>query len=454
MDIEEKIVLVVDDEASIRRNIRDLLEPLGYTIIMAEDGASAIKSFSESCPGLVILDINMPDINGLEVLEEIKRINKDVPVIIFTAFGTSERAIRAMKCGAYDYLEKPFELDEFLLIIDRAFQFSSLIKEVEQLRTMIDSSGADEPNNIIGKSPKMREIFKLIGRVAASDATVLIQGESGTGKELVADAIQRHSHLHGKPYVKINCGAFSESLLESEIFGHEKGAFTGAFAQRKGLFEIAEGGTVFLDEVNSMPHSLQVKLLRVLQKQPFFRVGGDKPVDVNVRILASSNKDIKAEVEAGNFREDLYYRLNVVCINVPPLRERISDIVLLVQHFLQKYSTEKKMHVSLETIRKLKKYNWPGNVRELENIIHSTIITTSNEVLNIDQIPTSANDDVDKIDYIRMMDQGMSFKEVITSVEKRIINDALAKFDYNQSKTADYLQINRRLLYSRLKEWS
>ena len=454
MDTDDKIVLVVDDEASIRRNIRDLPSPLGYTIVLAEDGASAIRSFTEKCPGLVILDINMPDISGLDVLEEIKSINKDVPVIVFTAFGTSERAIRAMKCGAYDYIEKPFELDEFLLIIDRAFQFRSLIKEVEQLRTMVDNTGAGEPNNnIIGKSSKMREIFKLIGRVAASDATVLIQGESGTGKELVADAIQRHSHLHGKPYVKINCGAFSESLLESEIFGHEKGAFTGAFAQRKGLFEIAEGGIVFLDEINSMPHSLQVKLLRVLQKQPFFRVGGDSPVNVNVRILASSNKDIKAEVEAGNFREDLFYRLNVVCINVPPLRERISDLVPLIQHFLHKYSSDKRLVVSPETIRKLKKYNWPGNVRELENIIHSTIVTTSNEVLSIDQIPSSAND-VDKNDYISMMDKGLSFKEVITAVEKKIINDALAKFDYNQSKTANYLQINRRLLYSRLKEWS
>lgn len=455
MEVDEKIVLVVDDEASIRRNISDLLSPIGYTINTAHDGASAIKSFSEEYPGLVILDINMPDMNGLDVLEELKKIKKDVPVIVFTAFGTSERAIKAMKSGAYDYIEKPFELDEFLLIVERAFQFGSLLNEVKHLRNIIDSSAAAlAGNDIIGKSSKMQEIFKLIGRVASTDATVLIQGESGTGKELVADALQRHSSLNNAPYVKINCGALSESLLESEIFGHEKGAFTGAFAQRKGLFEIADGGTVYLDEINSMPASLQVKLLRVLQNQPFFRVGGDKPVQVNVRIIASSNKDIKAEVENGNFREDLYYRLNVVCINLPPLRDRISDLVLLVQHFVQKYSKDKKIVVSPQTIRKLKKYNWPGNIRELENTIHSAIVTASSEVLAIDQLPSSVNDEMDKFDYIRQIENGLPFKEVISNVEKKIINDALAKFDHNQSKTADFLQINRRLLYSRLKDWS
>jgi two-component system response regulator AtoC len=389
------------------------------------------------------------------VLEELKRLKDDIPVIVFTAFGTSERAIRAMKCGAYDYIEKPFELDEFLLIVERAFQFSNLMKEVKQLRTIVDASGLVMPEDyIIGKSANMQEIFKLIGRVAPTDATVLIQGESGTGKELVADAIQRHSKLHDKPYVKINCGAITETLLESEIFGHEKGAFTGAFSQRKGLFEIADGGTVFLDEINSMPQSLQIKLLRVLQHQPFFRVGGDKPIEVNVRILASTNKDIKAEVEAGNFREDVYYRLNVVSINVPPLRDRISDIVILVEHFLKKYGDGKKIVVPTQTIKKLKNYNWPGNVRELENTIHSALVTASSEILQIDQLPSLSNEIPDETDYMNMVDNGMSFKELINNVEKKIIHEALAKFDYNQSKAAEYLQVNRRFLYSRLKEWN
>lgn len=454
MENDKKIILVADDEFSIRRNVADLLSPLGYEVIVAKDGVEAIEKFEKESPHLVILDINMPNKSGMEVLEEIKEKNREVPVIMFTAFGTSERAIKAMKSGAYDYIEKPFDLDEFILIISRALQFGSLLSEVKQLRSMVDSPQINLPENgFIGKSQKMQEIFKLIGRVAPTNATVLIQGESGTGKELVADAIQRHSNIQDKPYVKINCGAISESLLESEIFGHEKGSFTGAFAQRKGLFEIADGGTVYLDEINSMPQSLQVKLLRVLQKQPFFRVGGDKPVSANVRILASSNKDIKAEVKSGNFREDLYYRLNVVSIYVPPLRDRIIDLILLVEHFLNKYSPDNKVIVTKENIKKLKKYNWPGNVRELENALHSAIVTASNNVLNIDHISTDINEDKDQIDYLNMIERGMSMKDVINSVEKKIIFDTLKKFDNNQSKTAEYLKMNRRLLYSRLKEW-
>jgi transcriptional regulator with PAS, ATPase and Fis domain len=271
--------------------------------------------------------------------------------------------------------------------------------------------------------------------VAPTDATVLIQGESGTGKELVADAIHRHSHLSDRPYLKINCGALSESLLESEIFGHEKGSFTGALAQRKGLFEMAHGGTLYLDEINSIPQTLQVKLLRVLQKQPFFRVGGDRPVSVDVRIIASSNKDIRAEVETGNFREDLYYRLNVVSFHIPPLRERISDIELLAKHFLQKYGGGRMITITPESMTKLKKYAWPGNVREMENTIHSTL---GNE----------------GADYLELIDQGKSLKEIVEMVEKKIINEALARFGYNQSKTADFLKINRRLLYTRQKDWS
>jgi DNA-binding NtrC family response regulator len=454
MEVDRKIVLVVDDESSIRRNVADLLSPLGYSVELAEDGEVAISKFSHISPDIVILDINMPNMDGMEVLREIKKIDEDIPIIMFTAFGTCERAINAMKCGAFDYIEKPFELDEFLLIIDRAFQYSGLLNEVKQLRNIVDKSPSGPTGeDIIGKSPKMQEIFKLIGRIAPTDATVLIQGESGTGKELVADALQRHSPLLDKPYVKVNCGAISESLLESEIFGHEKGAFTGAVALRKGLFEIADGGTVYLDEINSMPASLQVKLLRVLQKQPFFRVGGDKPIEVNVRIIASSNKDIKAEVEAGNFREDLYYRLNVVLINVPPLRERVSDIGLLVDFFVKAYSPKNRIIIPQGSLRKLKKYHWPGNVRELENTIHSAIVTTPNNVLNIDQIPDSLPNEVDHFDYLMKIDRGASLKDVISEIEKRIIFDALKKFNNNQSKAAEFLKMNRRLLYSRLKEW-
>jgi len=455
VEATNKTILVADDKESMRRNIRDLLEPIGYNVHQAENGEAAIRIFSNIEPDLVILDINMPDMNGLDVLERLKVRNKGVPIIVFTAFGTSERAIRAMKSGAFDYIEKPFEMDEFVLSVERALQYGSLLKEVTRLRSMVDEQSEPALDDyIIGNSPNMQEIYKLIGRVAPSDATVLIQGQSGTGKELVADAIHRHSHLSDKPYLKINCGALSESLLESEIFGHEKGSFTGAFAQRKGLFEMANGGTLYLDEINSMPQSLQVKLLRVLQKQPFFRVGGDRPVSVDVRIIASCNKDIRAEVEQGNFREDLYYRLNVVFIHVPPLRERISDIEVLARHFLQKYGAGKMITIPSGTLAKLKKYAWPGNVRELENTIHSALVTSSGEILEIDQIPVSPGQGKSGANYMELIEQGMSMKDVIEVVEKKIINEALARFGYNQSKTADYLKINRRLLYTRLKDWT
>ncbi len=455
MENKKKTILVADDKESIRRNIKDLLTPLGYEVLPAENGSTAIQLFSDTNPDLVILDINMPDINGLDVLEKLKKENKAVPVIVFTAFGTSERAIRAMKNGAFDYIEKPFEIDEFLLNVERALQYGNLLKELTRLRNIVEEpSEALFEAHIIGNSPQMQEIYKLIGKVAPSNATVLIQGESGTGKELVADAIQRHSRLSDKPYLKINCGALSESLLESEIFGHEKGSFTGAFSQRKGLFELADGGTLYLDEINSMPQSLQVKLLRVLQKQPFLRVGGDKTIDVDVRIIASSNRDILSDVEQGYFREDLYYRLNVVSINIPPLRERISDIDILTKHFLQKYGGGRLVTIPSESIKKLRKYAWPGNVRELENTIHSALVVNSGDVLEIDQIPVSTGIGKGEEDYLELINQGMSLKQVIEMVEKKIINKALAHNGFNQSRTADYLKINRRLLYTRLKDWT
>lgn len=294
----------------------------------------------------------------------------------------------------------------------------------------------------------------MIGRIAPSDATVLIQGESGTGKELIADAIQRHSLRAEKPYVKINCGALSKTLLESEIFGHEKGSFTGADSRRKGLFEIADGGTVYLDEINSMPQSLQVRLLRILQKQSFFRVGGVTPVNVDVRVIASANKDIEKEMELGNFREDLYYRLSVVRISIPPLRERKDDIELLIDYFLNKYSAGKKMFVSMESRNILHSYSWPGNIRELENTIHSAIVTAINGVLVINHLPFKLATQVDELSIQSIIDKEQSFKKIIFLVEKKIIEDALQLNEYNQTKTAAYLKMNRRLLYSKMKELS
>jgi DNA-binding NtrC family response regulator len=450
-----KTILIVDDEISMRKNISDLLSPLGYQIIEAGNGEAGMMMFVQKKPHVIILDINLPGKNGLEVLKEIKKISSDTPVIMFTAFGTSERVMEAMKLGAFDYLEKPFELDEFALSVERAFEYQNLLTEVKLLRSLIKdvrSKPTDAP--IIGRNQRMQEIFKLIGRTAPTDATVLIQGESGTGKELIADAIQRHSLLSDKPYVKINCGALSESILESEIFGHEKGSFTGAESRRKGLFEIADGGTVYLDEINSMPQSLQVRLLRILQKQPFFRVGGVTPVKVNVRVIASTNKDIEKEMEGGNFRKDLYYRLCVVRINIPPLRERKDDISPLIEYFIKKYCPSRKMIIPEESMNKLCSYDWPGNIRELENTIYSAIVTANNDVIYIKNLPLRSEIPPAEFSFISLVKDHNSFRSAISYVERRIIEAALKMNDNNQTKTALYLKINRRLLYSKMKELS
>ncbi len=450
-----KKILIVDDEVPMRKNISDLLSPLGYYTIEAGNGEGALVMFTQQKPHVIILDINLPGKNGLAVLKEIKAISDDVPVIIFTAFGTSERAIEAMKLGAFDYLEKPFELDEFVLTVERACEYHSLITEVKELRSIVNETRSQLPEDyIIGRNPKMQKIFKLIGRIAPTDATVLIQGESGTGKELIADAIQRHSLVSDNPFVKINCGALSESVLESEIFGHEKGSFTGAGSRRKGLFELADGGTVYLDEINSMPQSLQVRLLRILQKHSFFRVGGVTPVNVNVRVIASANKDIEKEMENGNFREDLFYRLCVVRISIPPLRERKDDICPLVEYFLQKYSASKKFVIPEESMDKLRSYNWPGNIRELENTIYSAIVTANSEVLTIKTLPLNSDTPEEEYSFISLVKEETSFKKAINYVERKIIEEALRINNNNQTKTAIFLKMNRRLLYSKMKELS
>ena len=319
---------------------------------------------------------------------------------------------------------------------------------------MVNDRSQAADGHIIGSNQKMQEIFKLIGRIAPTDATVLIQGESGTGKELIADAIQRHSLLADKPFVKINCGALSESILESEIFGHEKGSFTGAESRRKGLFEIADGGTVYLDEINSMPQSLQVRLLRILQKQSFFRVGGVTPVRVNVRVIASTNRDIEKEMEEGNFRKDLYYRLCVVRINLPPLRERKDDISPLVDYFLKKYCPSRKMVIPVESMNRLCAYNWPGNIRELENTIYSALVTASNDMLCIRDLPLISEVPAEEFSYLSLIRTQGSFRGALSYVEKRIIEEALKINGNNQTKTAQFLKMNRRLLYSKMKELS
>lgn len=452
---KKKNILVVDDESAMRKNICDILTIEGYNVYDEENGYEALAKLKKVDIDLVLLDFNMPQMDGIAVLSEIRKINFDLPVIMLTAYGTNERVIEAMKSGAYDYMEKPFELAEFLIIVERAIKYSELVKEVKNLRDRVIEepplNTASEP--IIGRSSKMKDILKLIGKAAPSDATILIQGESGTGKELIADAIQRHSLRRDKPYIKVNCGAFSESLLESEIFGHEKGAFTGAISQKFGRFELANGGTVFLDEINNMPHSLQVRLLRILQHQTFYRVGGEVPVPINIRIIAASNKNVENEVDEGRLRKDLYYRLNVIRINIPPLRERIEDISPLIEHFLKKFSLDKNLIVTQDNMDRLKNYSWPGNVRELENNIQRAIVIARDNIINVETGNVEQKEAYNNSPFDRIINHGEPMKSIMDEFERNLILNALEHTRWNRTETAKLLRINRRLLYSKMKEF-
>ena len=451
---KDKNILVVDDESSMRKNINDILTIEGYNVFEAENGVIGIEKVVNNKLDLVLLDFNMPLMDGFETLSEIKKINPDLPVIILTAYGTNERIIETMKSGAYDYMDKPFELAEFLIVVERAIKYFELITELKKLRTSASENVAIyDKEQIIGKSSTIKEILKLLGLAAPSDATVLIQGESGTGKELIADAIQRHSLRRERPYVKINCGAFSESLLESEIFGHEKGSFTGAVAQKLGMFELANDGTVFLDEINNMPQSVQIRLLRILQHQTFYRVGGEIPVPTNIRIIAASNKNIEREVEEGRLRKDLYYRLNVIRINIPPLRERTEDIPLLVEHFLNKYGADKNLVITPENIERLRIYLWPGNIRELENNIQRALVFARDNIINIETEVKEEKAEVPENSFQKILKEGLSFKSVIEEIEKNFILQALKITKWNRTETAKLLKIHRRLLYNKMKEY-
>ncbi len=451
---KNKSILIVDDESSMRKNIKDILVIEGYNVFEAENGIIGIEIVKNQKLDIVLLDFNMPHMDGFEVLSEIKKLNTDLPVIILTAYGTNERVIEAMKFGAYDYMEKPFELAEFLISVERAIKYLELLNELKNLRNSISESVVEfDKDQIIGKSSAIKEILKLLGLAAPSEATVLIQGESGTGKELIADAIQRHSLRRDKPYIKINCGAFSESLLESEIFGHEKGSFTGAISQKQGMFELANEGTVFLDEINNMPQSVQIRLLRILQHQTFYRVGGEAPVPTNIRIIAASNKNVEKEVEEGRLRKDLYYRLNVIRINIPPLRERTEDIPLLAEHFLKKYGGNKNLIITPENLEKLKTYTWSGNIRELENNIQRAIVIARDTIINVE---TEVKDE--KVEsyssfFQQIVNTGLSLRSVIEDIEKNFILQALKITKWNRTETAKLLKIHRRLLYSKIKEY-
>jgi len=380
-------ILIVEDEASVREALSFALSGK-YNLNTASDGKMALDIVSKKSFDLILLDIRLPEVNGLDVLEQIKNIDSTIPVIMLTAVKTIDSAVTAMKLGAYDYIIKPFEVSELMILIEKALEKRELEQENIYLKEELEKAAGFE--KIIGKSESIQEIFKAIKAVSKSDSTVLITGESGTGKELVARAIHNQSNRSNKLFVAVNCAAIPESLLESELFGHERGAFTGALDRKLGKFEIANGGTIFLDEISLMPLPMQSKLLRVLQERTIDRIGGTKPVDIDARVIAATNSDLKHEIENKKFRSDLYYRLNVIPIHLPPLRERTDDIPLLIQYFIEKYNKEFGKKISgfdKKAMSAMISYSWPGNIRELENLIERLIVLSDKEVITNDKLP-------------------------------------------------------------------
>jgi two-component system NtrC family response regulator len=441
-------ILIIDDEEHMCWALDRAMRQEGYHTLVAYRGKQGLSLIREESPSLVILDLRMPDMDGMEVLKEAKALNPKLPVIMLTAHGTIETAIEAMKIGATDYITKPFDLDELKLVIKQNLLLSQLETEVTFLRSEL----ASKYDNIVGQSKIMQEIIALIERVANSNASVLITGESGTGKEVAAVAIHQNSPRSNKPFVPVNCAALPEQLLESELFGHERGAFTGAVTRKLGRFELAEKGTIFLDEIAEMSLNMQAKILRVLQEKTFERVGGTETLSVDVRVIAATNRQLDAAIKNGEFREDLFYRLNVIHIHMPPLRERREDIPLLAKHFLRKFGhTYQVENISTEAMELLYNYHWPGNIRELQNVIERAAIICRNKTIypehlprELYAVPKSSSDLI-----VNFPDQGISLEEL----EKELILKALKKSGGNQTRAAQLLGITRSALLYRSQKY-
>ncbi len=443
-------ILIVEDGQSQRMILRDFLVKEGYTVEEAESGEKGVAAVKAGHFDLLLLDYKMPGMNGLEVLEEVKKINPDVDVIMMTAFGTIDTAVRAMKSGAVDYVTKPVDLDELLIHLTRLSERRTLLRENEILRQELRAKGVTS-DQIIFTSPAMANLVNMAGRVAASRATVLIQGESGTGKELLARLIHNLSPRSEKPMIAVNCGAIPETLLEAELFGHEKGAFTGATGRRIGRFEEADGSTLFLDEVGEIPPPVQVKLLRFLQEREFQRLGGNQTIRADVRVISATNRDLEARIREGAFREDLFYRLNVVVMSIPPLRERKADIPLLTEHFLKRYARENGKEIdglSREAKDLLLKYDYPGNVRELENIIERAVVISRGPVISVEDLPFQERAPGNGTER-----SGSLMKDSVEALEQRLIEDAMRQVNNNQSRAADLLGISERMLRYKLKKY-
>jgi len=451
-------ILIVDDEKNYPLVLSAVLQEEGFETLTANSGEEALETIELSDVDLVLTDMKMPKMDGIELLEQIKLKDAELPVIMMTAHGTVEKAVESMQKGAYNYILKPFDNDQLVMYANKAVAMFRVVKENRQLRSAVASQYGF--GNLIGKSKPMQDIFETIRKVAPATATVLIEGASGTGKELVAKSIHFNSPRRNQPFVAVNCSALAESLLESELFGHEKGAFTGAVAMKKGRFELADGGTLFLDEIGELSLSLQVKLLRVLQEKVFERVGGVRPITVNIRLIAATNKSLKDEIGKSRFREDLFYRLNVVHIILPPLRDRQEDIQLLAAHFIEKYASEHReglpiTHVDQEVQRLFYRYHWPGNVRELENVIERAMVMCSGQVIRVDDLPIDFKQNVyqdSRLQLDSLPEEGTLY-ETLAHVEKEMILHALEKTDFVQAHAAELLGIGKSGLNQKLKKY-
>jgi len=449
----KKLILIVDDEKAARFGMKLALEKDGYQVVEASDGIEAFEIIKAKSPSLIFLDINMPKINGIQVLEEINQMESPPMIVIVTAYGSEKVAVDAMKKGAYDYIAKPYEIDDLRLIATHAFEKLALEEENTRLRSEIDRLGSR--GKIVGESREMNQLFNKIEKVGPSDVTVLVQGESGSGKELVAKEIHKISSRKNRPMITMNCAALPETLIESELFGHEKGAFTGATERRLGKFELADKGTIFLDEIGDMSPNTQAKVLRVLQEQSFERLGGTETLRVDVRLISATHKDLLKEIKEGNFREDLYYRLKVVEILLPPLRNRREDIIILAENFIQYFSDKHRKNVksiSNDAVKIFTKYSWPGNVRELQNVIESAVVMANAETLEISDFP----EEISNSDINRSFDYNLPFRDakkiVVDTFERDFVSRKLAENNGNISKTAEALGMHRQSLQQKIKD--
>ncbi len=448
-------ILIADDDAGIRGMLRDFLEDEGFDVDETDDSEHVLGVLkSDSPPVLVLMDVRMPNKSGIDVLRELSETHgEQLPFIIMTAYGSANLAIEAMQLGAFDYITKPFDLDDVLITIRRFSEHQNLLKRVSSSGSRTNS---DPTDYIIGNSVAMQDVYKTIGRVARSDSTILIAGDTGTGKELVATVLHRNSGFSGGPLIKVNCAALPETLLESELFGHEKGSFTGALNQRKGRFEMANKGTIFLDEVGEMTLSTQKKLLRVLQEREFERVGGSVTVKVDTRVIAATNKNLSMEVREGRFREDLYYRLNVISIYLPPLRARKEDVPLLVEHFLHKHrysSRSSPAKISTSAMQALMGHDWPGNVRELENIIERAVVLAQGTIITDEHLSFSSADQGHIIDIAQRVRDGSTLMQVQQEVEKQMLLEALKQSDGDQVAAASTIGVEFSEFQQRLSDY-